>query len=166
MKRIIVMLLAAAMLLCAPLAWAEEQPASAEAPSAEALSERYFAAIASLESGTAGASLKAAIVASEVCAFAEEYALYNPDAEALRANLRSALEAMDAAEQAAFWTNFDGVRGLLDASLEDFEANRGVFEDAGVGETMETFMADPLNRLAWENLREATLALGNAGETA
>ena len=36
-----------------------------------------------------------------------------------------------------------------------------VFEDAGVTETMDEVMYDPLNRLAWKNLRDHTLTMGN-----
>ncbi|MBQ3467321.1 MAG: hypothetical protein IJH21_03240, partial [Oscillospiraceae bacterium] len=56
-----------------------ESPAPAKAPTVEALTEGYFNVLSGLESGTAGASLKTAIAASEVCAFAQAHALYNPD---------------------------------------------------------------------------------------
>lgn len=138
-----------------------EAPESAEAPAAEALRESYFDLLANLESGTAGASLKTAIAASEVCAFAEAYALYNPDVESLRANMLAAFEGMDEDEQAAFWQGFDAVQGLLDDCLTDYDANRAIFEDAGVAEAMDEVMYDPLNRLAWENLRDHTLTMGN-----
>ena len=138
-----------------------EAPAPAEAPTVEALAEGYFNVLANLESGTAGASLKTAVAASEVCAFAEAHELYNPDVEAMRANMLEAFEGMDEDEQAAFWTNFDTVRALLDECLEDYDANRAVFEDAGVADAMDEVMYDPLNRLAWENLRDHTLTMGN-----
>ena len=138
-----------------------EAPDPAEAPAADEFAAGYFRVIADLESGTAGASLKTAAAASEVCAFAEVYALYNPDVETMRANMLTAFESMDADEQALFWENFEAVRALLDDCLEDYEANRAVFEDAGVAEAMDEVMYDPLNRLAWENLRDHTLTLGN-----
>lgn len=117
--------------------------------------------LANLESGTAGASLKTAIAASEVCTFAETHELYNPDVEPLRASMLAAFEGMDEDEQVAFWTNFDTVRALLDECLEDYDANRAIFEDAGAADAMDEVMYDPLNRLAWENLRDHTLTLGN-----
>ena len=138
-----------------------EMPAPAEAPTAEEFTEGYFGVLANLESGTAGASLKTAIAASEVCTFAETHELYNPDVEPLRANMLAAFEGMDEDEQAAFWTNFDTVRALLDECLEDYDANRAIFEDAGAADAMDEVMYDPLNRLAWENLRDHTLTLGN-----
>jgi len=138
-----------------------ELPAPAKVPTVEALTEGYFNVLSGLESGTAGASLKTAIAASEVCAFAQAHALYDPDVGPLRANMRAAFEAMSAEDQAAFWQGFDAVRALLDDCFEDWETQRPQFEDAGVAGTMDGIMHDPLNRLAWENLRDHTLAMGN-----
>ena len=138
-----------------------ESPAPAQALTVEALTEGYFNVLSGLESGTAGASLKTAIAASEVCAFAQAHALYAPDVESLRANMRAAFEAMRAEDRAAFWQGFDAVRALLDDCLEDWETVRPQFEDAGVAAAMDGIMADPLNRLAWENLRDHTLTMGN-----
>lgn len=165
MKKAILILMVLALALCGVAALAEseapEPPEPAEAPTAQSLAEGYFGVLAGLEYGTAGASLKAAIAASEVCAFAAEYALYNPDVDALRANMLAAFEAMDEDAQTAFWEGFDSVRPLLDDCLADWEANRPLFEDAGVAEAMDEVMYDPLNRLAWENLRDHTFAMGN-----
>ena len=136
-------------------------PAPAEAPSVEDFSEKYFAVIIGLEAGSAGASLKTAVAASEVCAFAVAHELYNPDVEPLRANMLAAFEAMGEDDRALFWENFEAVRALLDDCLEDYEANRTAFEDAGVAEAMDEVMYDPLNRLAWKNLRDHTLTMGN-----
>lgn len=106
-------------------------------------------------------TLKTAIAASEVCAFAEVHELYNPDVKPLRANMLAAFEGMSEDDQAAFWQGFDTVRALLDGCLEDWEGSRALFEDAGVAEAMDEVMYDPLNRLAWENLRDHTLTMGN-----
>ncbi len=141
--------------------YAVEAPAPAEALTAEEFAEGYFKALSGLESGTAGASLKAAGAACQVCAFAVEHDLYNPDVEAMRANMLTAFEGLSPEEQTAFWQGFDSVRALLDECLEDWEAQRPLFEDAGVAEAMDAVMYDPLNRLAWENLRNHTLTMGN-----
>ncbi|MBQ8953297.1 MAG: hypothetical protein IJ048_04210, partial [Clostridia bacterium] len=138
-----------------------EAPAPAEAPTVEALKEGYFDVLANLESGTAGASLKASVASSEVCDFAEAYELYNPDVEKLRANMLAAFESLSADEQTAFQQNFDTILWLLEDCLNDYDANRAIFEDAGVAEVMDEVMYDPLNRLAWENLRDHTMTMGN-----
>ncbi len=169
MKRILAMLTAAVLLLCACSALAESEPAEVteeaaatmEMPTLEAFADRYFSPLFNLEAGTAGASMKTAIAASEVCTFAMEYALWDPEIQTLRDNMLAAFETLGEDEQAAFWDGFEAVRELLDSCLEDYDANRGLFEDAGVAETMDQVMYDPLNRLAWENLRDHTLTMGN-----
>ena len=72
-----------------------ETPAPAEAPTVEEFTEGYFNVLANLETETAGASMKAAVAASEVCSFAVAHDLYNPDVEPMRANMLTAYEAMD-----------------------------------------------------------------------
>lgn len=144
-------------------------PKPLPAPSKEAFAEKYFSTLASVEAGSAGASLKTALAAEKVCAFAVEYELWNPDVEALRANMLSGFESLDADTQAAAQAGFDTVLTLLDDCLKDWEANRPLFADAGLAEKMDAVMYDPLNRLAWENLRDHTLTMGNdpaAGEEA
>ena len=141
-----------------------DPPAPEEPPTVEALTEDYFKVVAGLEVDRAGGSLATAICASKVCAFAEAYSLYNPDVEPLRANLLDAFEAMDKDSQNAFLTNFDAVRDLLEACLEDYDAQRGIFEDAGVVDTMDRIMYDPLNRLAWMHLRDYTMTMGNSDD--
>lgn len=134
--------------------------APAEAPAAQELGEEYYAVLSGLEFGTAGAALKTAIAASQVCDFAAKHGLYNPDEEMLQADLLTAYIDMSEDDQAAFWAGFDAVQALLDDCLKDYEAKRPLFEDAGVVEIMDAVMYDPLNRLAWENLRDHTLTLG------
>ena len=131
-----------------------EPPAPAEAPDVDAFAMGYFDVIVKMEQG-------AALAAGDVCAFAEAFELYNPDVEPMRANMLAAFEAMGEDDQARFWENFEAVRALLDDALEDYDANRAVFEDAGVAEAMDEVMYDPLNRLAWRNLRDHTLTMGN-----
>ena len=138
-----------------------ETPEPAPAPSPDAIAEQYFGVLAAMETGSAGASLKTAAAADKVCAFAVEYALWNPDVETLRANMLTAFESLSASEQEAAQAGFDEVMTLLDSCLADWEANRPLFADAGAADTMDAVMLDPLNRLAWENLRNHTLTMGN-----
>jgi len=141
---------------------AEETADALEAPSAEAFAANYFDVLANLETGTAGASLKAAAAAADVCAFAMDNGLWDAQKPNLRENLLAGFETLDEDGQAMFWEGFESVRALLDDCLEDYEANRAVFEDAGAADTMDEVMYDPLNRLAWQNLRDYTLTMGNA----
>ncbi len=134
-----------------------------EAPTIDEFVEGYFAPLAIVEEGTAGASLKAAQAAADVCAFAMGHGMWDVEEnmQTMRDNMLAAFESLDADTQARALEGFNAVRALLDDCLEDYEANRAVFEDAGVAETMDEVMYDPLNRLAWENLRDHTLTMGN-----
>ena len=132
-----------------------------EAPSVDELAQDYFGTLANLEAGTAGASLKTAQAAANICAFAMDHGLWDPEMVNLHENIFAAFESLDADTQARALEGFNAVRALLDDCLEDYEANRAVFEDAGAAETMDEVMYDPLNRLAWENLRDHTLTMGN-----
>lgn len=130
-------------------------------PPIEALTEHYFRTLAKVETGTAGASLKTAEAACFVCGFASAYDLEDAYIEQLRANMVTAFEQLDEDEQAAFWQGFDAVRELLDSCLEDYGANRAVFEDAGRAEEMDMYMGNWQVRSAWETLRDHTLTMGN-----
>lgn len=130
-------------------------------PPVEALTEHYFRALAKVETGTAGASLKTAAAACFVCGFASAYDLEDADIEQLRANLVMAYGQLDEDEQTAFWQGFDAVRALLDSCLEDYGAERAVFEDAGRAEEMDMYMGNEQVLTAWENLRDYTLTMDN-----
>lgn len=130
-------------------------------PTAEAFEFAYFRMLAGLETGTAGSSLRAAEAACDVFSFAAFNGLDNPDIELLRANMLEGFSYLDEDEQAAFWQGFDIVRELLDNCFDDYEANRAVFEDAGVADMMDMLMEDEVYRTAWENLRDHTLTMGN-----
>ena len=133
-------------------------------PEPEDFVEEYFNVIGGIEQGTAGASLKQAEAACDVALFAVDYEMWNPDVDALRANMLAGWESMTDEARAAFDANFMDVVSLIDDCLNDWEAVRGVFEDADVAEEMDAVMYDPLNRLAWQNLCGYTLTLGNSEE--
>ena len=133
--------------------------APGEAPAAEALAEDYLRVVAGIERGTAGASLKLAEATARVVAFAEESALWGVDADALLENLREAWESLSDGERDAFAENLPLVAELIEDSLADWQARRGVFEDAGAAEPMERLAEFAQNRLAWEVLRDGTRIL-------
>ncbi len=137
----------------------ERADSTLPAPPAEAFAEGFFRVIGAVEQGTAGASLKQAVAAMEAADFAVVHELWDPDVEAVFDNMLEAWESLSGDEQAAFEANFAGVAQLVDACLDDWDAYRGLFDDAGAAEEMESIVYDPLNRLAWENLRDATLAM-------
>lgn len=126
----------------------------------EKLNEQYFRLLADLETATAGSSLKTAKAACLVCSFVSTYDLYDQDAEQLRNQMDTAYTMLDEDEQSTFWQGFEAVSTLLDACLEDYEANRAVFEDAGVVDEMDKFMYDEMVLAGWEKLRDLSESLG------
>ena len=130
-------------------------------PAPEDYVERYFRPIGALEEGTAGASLKQAIAAADAFAFASEYELWNAGKEALRDNLLAGYDSLTDDEREAFDQHFMDVVHLLDDCLADWEANRALFDDAGVAEVMDAAMADDQARQSWERLRDNTFTMGN-----
>ena len=134
-------------------------PDTQEPPSAQALREGYFLPVGSWQPGKAGASLDAARIACEAMEFAAECGLYRFEAEALQENMEAAWADLDAGERTAFEAGFGAAAGLAEACQEDWAANRGVFEDAGVASRMEARLDDMLGVFAWDTLRQCTLAL-------
>lgn len=121
----------------------------------EELAEDFIQVVAGIEQGTAGASLKQAIAACEVLRFAAGSDLAELGADGLKACLGEAMESVDEEARAAFEENLDGMAALLNACLEDWEANRPLFDDAGVAEEMDALVSDAEVRLNWEMLRDA-----------
>lgn len=128
------------------------------APSEEDFAEDYFRAVAALERGSAGATLKAAQTIAQVLRFAEERALWNADGVAMQQNLNAAWDSLTPQEQARFDEAFyDGISDPADAAFEDYGALKHVFEDAGVGEEMARLTASLEVKLSWEYLSSATM---------
>ena len=62
------------------------------------------------------------------------------------------------ADHTAFNESFAEVSKLLDASFEDWSANRDAFKDGREGR-MDELIAEPMYRNAWNVLKAATQAL-------
>ena len=167
MKKLLSLILILLIACTAALAEADAPAEPFPAPTPDELTNDYFLVIAGIEQGTAGASLKQAEAVAQVASFAIGHSLYNTDIPALRENLLTAWEGLSDETRAAFDANFIPAVELVSACCDDFDANRGAFDDAGVAETMEMLVYDPLNRLAWDNLVANTLTMGNSdGEEA
>ena len=172
MKRFITLALTLALVFllaaCGAKATATQAPAQAdentaeEAPSAEDFCENYFTPVISWHPGTAGSSLKLAMAACEVLKFAADEDLRNTDVPAMRDNMLKAFESLSADEQAVFDENFMSIYALIDSCFEDWESNRGAFEDSGTAEEMAALLEDPTVRVSWEVLRNNTFTMGNS----
>lgn len=172
MKRFITLALTLALVFslaaCGAKAPAAQAPAQAdentaeEAPSAEDFCEKFFTPVISWHPGTAGSSLKLAMAACEVLKFAADEDLRNTDVPAMRDNMLKAFESLSAEDQAVFDENFMSIYALIDSCFEDWESNRGAFEDSGTAEEMAALLEDPTVRVSWEVLRNNTFTMGNS----
>ena len=140
---------------------AEENTAE-EAPSVEDFCEDYFTPVISWHPGTAGSSLKLAAAACEILEFAEDEDIGNTDIPAMRDNMLKAFESLSADDQEVFNENFMSIYALIDSCFEDWESNRGLFEDSGTAGEMADLLADPAVRASWEVLRNNTFTMGNS----
>ena len=135
-----------------------------EAPTAEAFAEKYFLPAANVEIGTAGASLKQAILAHDLVRFAYDNDLWNVDIDAMRDVMLTAWEGLDKDTQARFDANmFGGVVGEITNGIYwDYDNLAGQFEDAGVGEDVAFLNADPEACDSWAILFANTITMGNS----
>ena len=135
-----------------------EEETGSYVPGAEAFADFYFRVVAGLPQGTAGASLAASQAACDVLGFAWGNELWLADEDTLRANMLEAWEGLTDEERAAFDANFPALDEQISRCFEDWESNRGAFEDAGVADTMTELLEDGSAQLSWETLSANTWA--------
>lgn len=119
----------------------------ADASCADLLAEAL--AVCTGYAGTAGSSLKEAIAAAGLLAFAAECA----DVENLEEIVCSALAVFSDEWMQEFSMNLEGITAILEAAFEDYDSIAGLFDDAGVGERMEELIQIPDVQKKWSALR-------------
>ena len=134
----------------------EALPASV--PVADEIRAQCFEPVAQWEEGTAGCSLKQASAAAGLLRFVDAFRLWESDAIALRENMLSAWESLDADAQARFKENIPGFAALIDEAFSDYASVAGQFEDAGV-EDMADMTASADIREGWGTLMDGFRAL-------
>ena len=134
------------------------------APSADAFLSDYLTPVVEVRIGAAGSSLSQAILVRDIARFAFDNALWDADVTAMRANMLEARERLDPEARQAFDGNFsDFIAGQVREALDDYGADAGRYEDAGVGDDMARLMGDAEARASLEALLAATLAMENEG---
>lgn len=118
-------------------------------PTEQELTDGYFLAVGSYEPGTAGCSLNEAVAACKSVQFAADHQLWAADVDELQATMQAAWESLTDDERDAFRTNFPGVMTLLDNTQADYESQAGLYDDAGVGDTMRELAQDDLAMMSW-----------------
>lgn len=105
--------------------------------------------------GTAGASLKTAGAASALL----DAVIYGDaaycDADRLADCLAAARDTLGEDARAELDGNLAGILSLMEDAFSDYEAVRGQFEDAGVGDGMALSLSNPLARADWDAFRAA-----------
>lgn len=134
---------------------------SKPAPDPADFIEEYFLFISGIEEGTAGVSLKKARAACSVMNFAAVNELCITDYPSFRDNLLEAYLELSEEEQEAFDANLVDITQLIDDCIADWDANKGVFEDAGVADLMYVFLSDPIAVISWDHLKSNTFTMGN-----
>ena len=105
------------------------------------LKEKLVDPILAYYPGTAGSSLKRAVAAVEVLSFAAEYGVC--DVDSVPAMLQSEEETV------RFYENLAAIDDLLKETEADFPAISGLYDDAGVYDTMNTLAE---NERAWNSV--------------
>ena len=95
--------------------------------------------------GTAGSSLKEAIAATELLAFAVEYA----DEENLQEIVKEVMLSFTVEEQSMLEHSLSGIRLVVETALSDYASVAGLFDDAGVGEQMQALVETETAAQGW-----------------
>jgi hypothetical protein len=100
--------------------------------------------------GTAGSSLKLAKAAGMLLDAAIAGDAAYCDADNLAACVAEAIQTLDDERRAELQENMSDIDALIRDALNDYDAARPVFEDAGVAEPMDRVVAHPLAQADWE----------------
>ena len=99
--------------------------------------------------GTAGSSLKNARAACELLEYCiHVQAAYTDETEFVNA-LHAAYAALDEERKAEFAWNIESISALIEAALTDYDAQRPLFETAGVSAKMEMQIQNGDARTHW-----------------
>ena len=135
------------------------------APETEEILENYLLPAANAETGSAGASLKQAILARDILRFACDYTLWDADEEALRRNMQAAWEQLSEEERSRFRENLtESIVPLLEDAYGDYSTVEDLFEDAGIAQDMGFLAQDDEAWESWQRLLGHTPALGGGEE--
>lgn len=129
-----VILLAAALILFLPAKKPVESgmPGPDAVPTADEIRTELIDPLVSFYPGTAGSSLGRAIAASKLLAFADRYT-----------DIDEQKITLTAEEKALLAENLISVEELLADTQQDFEGLKGLYEDAGVYDAMQSLVVKP-----------------------
>ncbi|MBQ5545842.1 MAG: hypothetical protein IIU00_09180 [Clostridia bacterium] len=114
---------------------------------------------------TAGVSLKRAKVAHDVAVLAANRGYTDGSVEELKQTFEATVGAMDEDHQTSVDATFmNGVIPLLDKVIDegDYDSVKGLFEDAGVADDMDTILKAPGLQESYDQIKSAYLTMGNS----
>lgn len=168
MKKAILMILAAALVLCAMTACGDShrqtgsQPESAVSQTSEAAIDEDLALIiddaGTIGEGTAGSSLKRAKLAHDLAALAAEKGYTEEDIETLRSTFETTVNTMEEDAKSSVESAFENsVFPMLDSMINDGETAfyKGLLEDAGVGGDMDSILNTPGFAESYNSIKSA-----------
>ena len=127
----------------------------APAPSAEEILESYYRTVISLETETAGASLKLAQAVRDIYQFCMIHPFWCMDKEAFSQSLTAAAEQLNGEEKAAFDQKCSTLNLEITRLLMEDEETGSIYSDAGIEKQIEELRNSPDIRLSVETFISA-----------
>ena len=173
MKKIIVMMIAAAMVLSLMASCGDDnKQTSVQEGDGSSVTEQLtddtlgdiFKEASEIGEGTAGSSLKEAGLAARIASYAAAIGFTDDQVEELKTEMLSKYEAFDEEKQANIDKAFMDAFSLLDKAIVDgdYDSVKGQFEDAGAAEEFDTVLKAPGLKESYNVFRSAYLTMGNS----
>ena len=113
--------------------------------------------------GSAGSALRNAQGACNLLAFAESADYANISLTNREESVSGAYLSMSDEQREEFAANFAEILELMESAFRDYASVRGVFDDGGAADTMDSLMEDENARAQWDALSLDILAVtGNS----
>ena len=173
MKKLLVMMIAAAMVISLMASCGNENKQSSGQESADSsVTEQLthdtlgdiFNEASEIGEGTAGVSLKRAQIAAKIASYAAVMGYGDDAVESLKAEMLTKYEALDEEKQKNVDDTFMDAIQLLDKAIDDgdYDSVKGLFEDAGAAEGLDTVLKAPGLKESYDTFKSAYLTMGNS----
>ena len=172
MKKILVMMIAAAMVISLMASCGDDNQASGQESADSSVTEQLtddtlgdiFNEASEIGEGTAGVSLKRAKIAARIASYAAAIGFSDDAVESLKAEMLIKYDALDEQEKKNVDDTFMDSFSLLDKAIVDgdYDSVKGQFEDAGAAEGLDTVLKAPGLKESYNVFKSAYLTMGNS----
>lgn len=113
---------------------------------------------------TAGVSLKRANLAAKIASYAAVMNYTTEAEKSLREEMKSKYNALDDQGKENLDISFEAAFNMLDTAIidGDYDSVKGLFEDAGSAENIQTILKTPGLRDSYSTFKSAYLSMGNS----